>query len=526
MHQTEFLPADGHSSQRPGYRDWLIDLTALAHAEIRTGLRPLFRQAPLPDAEARIAALSARVRHDFEILLYPRDEWVRPRTHPSGAHVYDVVIVGGGQCGLSVGHALRQERVNNFLILDRMPAGREGPWITYSRMWTLRSPKHVSGPELGMPSLAPRSWFEAIYGAEGWAALDKWPRQTWHAYLEWFREVLDLPVRNDADVTGFAQDGDFVRVEVGDGTFHYARKIVLATGIEGMGDWFVPEFIRRKLPPSAYTLCTDDVDSLAWKGRKVAILGAGATAWDRGADLLELGAARVTLYMRRERILTSNAFRYLEKAGYLRHFASMTDAEKWRWIQAIFTYGQPPTQDGVDRCAAFPNFAVHAGATWTDAEALADGTVRITASDGTSEILDHLFIGCGFSIDARNRPELAPFADNILLWSDVFAPPPGQPDTWLITYPYLTPDLRFKEREPGRTPVLGNIHCFNYGATVTNAHSGASLSGIRYGLPPLIHGLTYALWMEDEPEHFRVTRDWDQIDTDATPLRDHMWKPE
>ncbi len=525
MQHSEFLPSDGHSSQRPGYRDWLIRLTALAHEEIRTGLKPVFRQLPLPDAEARIAALSDRVRHDIEILLYPRDEWVIPRQHPSGQHVYDVVIVGGGQCGLTLGHALRQERVNNFLILDRMPAGQEGPWITYSRMWTLRSPKHVSGPELGMPSLAPRSWFEAIYGEEGWHQLDKWPRQTWHAYLEWFREVLALPVRNDADVTGFVQDGAFVRVETADGRHVIARKVVLATGIEGMGNWNVPAFVRDKLPPSAYTLCTDDVDSLDWKGRKVAILGAGATAWDRGADLLELGAGHVTLFMRRKQILTSNAFRYLEKAGYLRHFASMSDDDKWRWIQAIFTYGQPPTQDGVDRCAMFPNFTVHAGATWTDAAMTPESRIRITASDGSVEEFDHIFIGTGFSIDAANRRELAPFADNIALWQDVFTPPEGQPDNWLITYPYLTRDLRFVERVPGKTPVLANIWCFNYGATVTNAHSGASLSGIRYGLPPLIHGLTHALWMEDEAEHFRITRNWDQIDTDPTPLAGHMWKP-
>ena len=49
--------------------------------------------------------------------------------------------------------------------------------------------------------------------------------------------------------------------------------------------------------------------------------------------------------MRRPQILTANPFRYLEKAGYLRHYASMSDADKWRWIQAIFTFGQPPTQD-------------------------------------------------------------------------------------------------------------------------------------------------------------------------------------
>lgn len=510
--------------QAPGFeglRDRLISLTALAHASARTGLRPVFTQAPLPDAEARLAALTDRVHHDLDVLLYPKDKWVLPRQSPTGEHVLDVIIVGGGQCGLSVGHALIQEKVDNFLILDRSPAGEEGPWITYSRMWTLRSPKHVGGPELGMPSLAGRSWFEAIYGREGWAALDKWPRQLWHCYLEWFRTALNLPVRNEANVTRFEQEGDFVRVTTQTGESFLTRKVVLATGIEGMGDWFVPDVIRNNLPRSAYTLCTEDVDSIEWKNQKVAVLGAGATAWDRAADLLELGASGVTLYMRRKEVLSANPFRYLEKSGYLRHFASMTDDEKWRWIQQIFTYGQPPTQDGLDRCTRFDTFWLHPGATWTDARMLADGKIEVTGSDGSTATFDHLFIGCGFSVDAHNREELRPFADNILLWSDVYDPPEGMPDNWLVTYPYLTPGLCFKERVPGKTPVLNNIHCFNYGATVTNAHSGASLSGLRYGLPPLIHGLTHALWMDDEPVHFENTRNWNQIDTDPAPLAGH-----
>ena len=495
--------------------------SASKHDSIRSGLRPPSSPPARPDAAARLEALSRRVRHDLEILCYPKDDWVIPRQHPDGHHVYDVVIVGGGQCGLTVAFGLLREHVSNLLILDRMPKGREGPWITYSRMWTLRSPKHVTGPDLGIPSLAPRSWFEAVYGDEGWNALGKWPRHAWQDYLDWYRETLALPVRNETQVEGFAPEGEFIRVAIQGDQEVFCRKLVLATGIEGMGDWYVPAFVRDGLPRSAWTMCTDDVDSLAWKGQRIALLGAGATGWDRAADLLELGAKAVTMFMRRQQILTANPFRYTEKAGFLRHYASMDDADKWRWIQTIFTFGQPPTQDGVNRCAVFSNFALHAGATWTAARQTAQG-VEITASDGTVETFDHLFIGCGFSPDARGRPELAALAGKIMTWRDAHVPPPDQTDEWLLGFPYLNRDLSFVEKEPGSAPYLKNIHCFNYGATVTNAHSGASLSGIRYGIEPLIHGLTFDLWRADEPTHYEVTRNWSAVDTDPTPILPNM----
>jgi cation diffusion facilitator CzcD-associated flavoprotein CzcO len=497
-------------------------------------LRPGFPPPPsppvLPDAEARLAALGARVRHDLEILLaYPKDEWVRRRSGPGGAPVYDVAIIGAGQGGLAAAFALRREKIGNVLVIDQMPRGREGPWVTYSRMWTLRSPKHVTGPDLGIPSLAPRSWFEARYGEAAWEPMGKWPRQMWQAYLDWYRDVLAIPVRNDTRLDDIAAEGDLLRLQLtatgpaGAGGPAYCRRLVLATGIEGLGAWHVPAFVKEKLPAARWSMCTDDVDSAAFAGRRIALLGAGATAWDRAADLLENGAAAVTIYMRRQQILQANAFRYMEKAGYLHHYATMSDAARWRWMTVVFRFGQPPTQDGVNRCAHFDGFTLHPGASWADAR-IEDGEIVLTGTDGSVERFDHLFVGSGFVIDPHLRPELSRFADNIALWRDVYAPPPDRPDEVLAGYPYLAPDLSFMERRAGATPGLDRIHCFNYGATVSNAHSGASITGMKYGIEPMIAGIGRALWLEEEAAHFATLDAWSEIDTDATPVLRRLWK--
>jgi len=112
-------------------------------------------------------------------------------------HVYDVVIVGGGQSGLGTAFGLMRERITNFLVIDENPEGFEGPWITYARMYTLRTPKELPSIDLGVPSLTFKSWYIAKNGAEAWEKLDKIPRTDWMEYLKWYRNVLKIPVKNE-----------------------------------------------------------------------------------------------------------------------------------------------------------------------------------------------------------------------------------------------------------------------------------------------------------------------------------------
>jgi len=146
---------------------------------------------------AALERLEAQVRRDLATIEAPPAGWMRARLGADGRQAFDVVVIGAGLSGLSIGFGLRRQGIDNFLILDQRPSGREGPWITCARMATLRSPKQLTGPDLGVPSLAFRSWFEAVAGEEAWERLDKIAPGDWMAYLSWYRRVLDLPVRNE-----------------------------------------------------------------------------------------------------------------------------------------------------------------------------------------------------------------------------------------------------------------------------------------------------------------------------------------
>ena len=145
-----------------------------------------------------LATLEAAVRRDLTLLGYPHREWVPARLW-QGKEILDVLVVGAGQSGLSAAFALKREKVSRLLVVDEKPAGKEGPWNDFARMSTLRTPKHVTGPDLGIPNLTFLAWYEAQYGADAWSLLKLIPKELWAGYLAWYRQVGWLPRRTRAD---------------------------------------------------------------------------------------------------------------------------------------------------------------------------------------------------------------------------------------------------------------------------------------------------------------------------------------
>ena len=117
-----------------------------------------------------LPALEARLKEDLKFLCYPGTEWVPPMDGVS-----DVVIIGGGMCGMLAWFALSTGGMKNVRVLDRSDRGREGPWLSYACMGTLRSPKTLTGPAFGHGALTFQAWYRAQFGAADWEALDKIP---------------------------------------------------------------------------------------------------------------------------------------------------------------------------------------------------------------------------------------------------------------------------------------------------------------------------------------------------------------
>ncbi|HET9929432.1 MAG TPA: NAD(P)/FAD-dependent oxidoreductase, partial [Polyangiaceae bacterium] len=321
--------------------------------------------APNPSG---LSELSQQIERDLMLLDYPRRPWLTPRVTRQGSPVYDVIIVGAGQSGLATAFGLSRERVGNVLVIDQNPLDRAGPWLTFARMNTLRTPKYLTGPDLGIPSLTPRAWYEAQFGIGSWEALGLLPKEMWASYLAWYRSTLKIPVRPETRVLELAYDDDEKCFVVPcDGAKRerlFARRVVLATGIDGSGEWRVPESVSRALPRELYAHTHDPIDFDALQGRRIAVLGAGASAFDNAATALEHGAREVHLLFRRRELVNVNAYRWAEFVGFLKHHADLPDPEKWRFISQILRMGQLPPADTLARAKALPGFHLHPGSSW------------------------------------------------------------------------------------------------------------------------------------------------------------------
>lgn len=443
-----------------------------------------------------LSALETRVRAELDLTAYPRPEWVRPR-QVDGTPVVDVLIVGGGQAGLTLAFALKRRAITNTLVLDAASEGAEGPWTTYAEMHTLRTPKTLTGPDQGVPSLTPEAWYRAAYGDDAWESIRFLPKEHWQDYLTWFRRVTAPDVRNDVRVTGIRPAGELLEVEHTGGRT-LARRVVLATGMAGNGEWTVPAIIRDNLPADRYIHTGEKADFGRFAGSRVGVLGGGASAFDYGGRALEAGAASVDLFFRRAAVPTVNPFRWMEFYAFGAHFPDLPDADKWKFTVQFQRVNQPPPQQTWYRCTRWENFAWHTSAGWSDVR-LDGGDVVVTTGAGVFRF-DTVITGTGPNVDLSARPELAAVAPNVATWGDRFTPPDGWEDAGLLTHPYLGGGFQFLQRTPGEAPWIERIHDFTYGARLSMGLNGNMNSGLGAGGRRLAEALSRSLFLEDRAD--------------------------
>ena len=445
-----------------------------------------------------LEALAAEARRDFERMLFPAGNWVPSVAGPDGRPALDVLIIGGGMCGQTAAFALARDAVCNVRVIDRATRGREGPWGTYARMDTLRSPKHLTGPDLGFPALTFRAWYQAQHGEEGWQRLAKIATPDWLAYLLWVRDTVPIAVENGVEATLIELDREFVRVQLagpGGAETVYARKVVLAGGRDGAGAPYAPQFPSLgNIPHNARARIfhsSDSIDFTRFKGGSVGVLGASASAFDNAAAVLGAGARDVRLFSRRPHLPQVNKSKWTVFPGFFHGYANLGDARRWRIHTYIFGEGVPPPHESVLRCERHAGFAIRFAEPWIDVVPTVDGVIVVTPN--ARHCFDAVIFATGFSVDLAQRPELAPLHDRIALWANRIAPAEASHHPEAARFPYLGPGFELVERTAGSAPGLGNILCFNAGSTLSHAAVAGDIPGLAFGANRLSRAIASSL---------------------------------
>ncbi len=193
----------------------------------------------------------------------------------------DVAIIGAGPYGLSLGAHLEHNGVRHRIFGKPMQS------------WQNNMPKGMCLKSDGYAS--------TLYDPERSYTLEQFcreqglpykrsgmpiPLDTFVAYgLEFQRRMV--PQLETVDITRLQKQGEGFALETAAGEALTARRVVLAVGITHFG--FLPPQLQG-LPPEAVThsYAHGDVDKFA--GKRVLVVGAGASAVDLAASLADAGA--------------------------------------------------------------------------------------------------------------------------------------------------------------------------------------------------------------------------------------------
>jgi cation diffusion facilitator CzcD-associated flavoprotein CzcO len=146
------------------------------------------------------------------------------------------------------------------------------------------------------------------------------------------------------------------------------------------------------------------------------------------------------------------------------------------------------------------------------------------AADGTFRF-DHVIAGTGYFADPSARPEIAGFADQILLWRDRYLPPGDEADEYLGSHPYLGEAHEYLEKVPGQAPYLRDIHAHNPAGFVSFGLPIGDVPSMRRDIPLVTARISHDLFLADLDKHEQRITGTIAADFPDDVYASAVWKP-
>ncbi len=432
-----------------------------------------------------LAVLEKKIQRDLELMNLPAPSW-----RPLDSEMCEVAIIGAGQSGIAIAHALELEGIYNVMVFDSAKSGEEGPWLTTARMRTLRSGKRLRGPA-HIPHLTFQAWCEEKYGSEAWEKVGKIPTGAWGKYIKWLKTVLNINVNSGWKLEKILPNPDNSLTLVFDNNKKIVcRKVVLATGRMGFGGANIPPYVKN-LPRAYWAHTSDRIDPTLFQNKHVTVVGVGASGFDAAATALENGASHVDMIMRRSVLPTVHHASFFAYQGFLRGFYFLSDQERYDFTSRVLDAGIPPPPESLDRLDPYSTFTLVAS---TEIKGLSEVGSRVAIDTNYGRrYTDYIVFATGYKADGKALSELSGFFDKILLWKDRMPLASAK----YGGFAYLGPHFEFLEKTPGTCPFLANIHCFNYGGFLSHGRISGDIDGLPIGISRLVEGISVDLFLQD-----------------------------
>ena len=298
--------------------------------------------------------------------------------------------------------------------------------------------------------------------------------------------------------------------------------MVLATGREGQAAPRVPAPLAPFLGPGEPVRHgSEDIDFAALAGRRVAVVGLAATAFDNAAAALEAGAAEVFLVGRAPALPRLNKMKQTVYPGFTHGFPELPDREKLGLLDHVTRCRIAPPRDSVLRISSHPRLRLRLGAEITGAARGEGAAIRLETTKGairrrSSDPRHRLRLRSrGAERDRRLAPE-------ILRWRDRVPEAAGE---W-GECPYLGPDFAFRPRPEARVEGLDRVHCFTHAAQLTLGNLANDIPAVSEGAERLARAIAASLFVEDRDHHRRCLEDYaePELHGDEWPGLD-AWSP-
>lgn len=323
-----------------------------------------------------------------------------------------MAIVGAGPHGLSVAAHLRHAKVP-FVIFGEVMSFWQRHMPAGMLLRSERRGSHIADPEH-------RLTLDRYEAELGRTLPPRISLDDYIGYGQWFqqRAAPHVDLRRVARIE--RHDGQEFRLTLEDGDVERARRVVVATGLQGFA---VRPGAFAGIPPELAPHSSQVREPAAYKGLDVAVIGAGQSALELATLLHEAGA-------RVEVIARAPALRFTSGRGWLRNtvahkliyppgevgppginwvielppvFRSLP-SEARRWVagrvRPVGAFWLQPRMDGV---------RVTAGRSVAAATVVDDGArLRIQLDDGAERELDRAVLATGYRPRIDRSPILAP----------------------------------------------------------------------------------------------------------------------